>query len=277
MRRFGVVGIARAVAVAIVLSAVGVAVALGVLLTGKDQGAHCGPGFVAKGARCLIVGGTCPAPLEATTHGCDAPDVRVAFPAVVIAIGPSDWEAEGRVPPRSIEVQPFRIGAYEVTRGQWSGAHDGFDRDAARAASAMTRDEAAMFCASRGGRLPTEGEWIVAAAGGANPPRRYPWGDTGAVCRRGAWGLSTGPCALEADGPDTVGAHPDGISPLGMHDLAGNVAEWLSADADHPELGVAKGGCWQTSLASDLRIWARLELQPSAHDPRVGVRCVYAP
>jgi formylglycine-generating enzyme required for sulfatase activity len=151
------------------------------------------------------------------------------------------------------------------------------DSDAARAASGMTRDEAAAFCASRGGRLPTEEEWTVAAASAANPARRYPWGDTGAVCRRAAWGLSAGPCALAADGPDTVGAHPDGDSLLGLHDVSGNVAEWVAPGKAHPELGIAKGGSWQSALASDLRIWARLELEPSARDPRVGVRCAYPP
>ena len=34
---------------------------------------------------------------------------------------------------------------------------------------------------------------MVAAASAMNPPRRYPWGDTGAVCRRAAWGLASGP------------------------------------------------------------------------------------
>jgi len=164
-----------------------------------------------------------------------------------------------------------------VTRGGWTGSRDAFDIDAARAASGMTRDEAAAFCASRGGRLPSEDEWIVAASSSVSPSRRYPWGDTGAVCRRAAWGLSTGPCALAGDGPDTVGAHPDGNSPLGIHDLAGNVAEWVAPQAGRPEVGIAKGGSWKSALAADLRIWARLELRPSSRDPRVGMRCAYPP
>jgi formylglycine-generating enzyme required for sulfatase activity len=221
----------------------------------------------------------CPAPLEETAHGCDAPDVTVAVPASAVAVGPSDWEAEGRVTPRAIRVQAFRIDAFEATRGHW-GSDDG---DPARAANGMTRAEAMAYCESRAGRLPTEDEWIVAAASANNPPRRYPWGDTGAVCRRAAWGLASGPCALGAgagagaDGPDTVGSHPDGDSPLGLHDMAGNVAEWVALEPARPQVGIAKGGSWQDALATSLRIWARLELQPDERDPRVGVRCVYPP
>jgi formylglycine-generating enzyme required for sulfatase activity len=256
----------RWLAIAVVLVAVGIALGIALPRRGKDEVARCGPGFVASGARCTIAD-TCPSPLAMGSHGCDAPDVRILVPAVAIAVGPSDWEAQGRVDPRSIRVQAFRIDAFEVTRGAM-----GAPTDVARAASGVTRDAAASLCALRGGRLPTEDEWTVAAVSAMNPPRRYPWGDTGAVCRRAAWGLRDGPCARGADGPDTVGAHPDGDSPLGIHDLAGNVAEWV-ADGD----GIAKGGDWSTSLATDLRIWARLELRAAASDPRVGFRCVYAP
>jgi formylglycine-generating enzyme required for sulfatase activity len=268
---------ASAVAIAIVLGSVAVAVALGMSLGDKRDGARCGAGFVAHAGRCVVPGGTCPTPLVATAHGCDASDARIAFTATSISVGPSDWEAEGRVPPRSIHVSAFRIGALEVTRGRWAGPAGAADGDSARAASGMTRDEASAFCALSGGRLPTEEEWTVAAASAQNPPHRYPWGDTGAVCRRAAWGLRSGPCALGSDEADTVGAHPDGNSPLGMSDLAGNVAEWVAPDRDHPELGVAKGGSWESALASDLRIWARLELPPSSRDRRVGVRCAYPP
>jgi formylglycine-generating enzyme required for sulfatase activity len=263
----------RAVAVAIVLVAASGAVVIGLSRRGDDEGARCGRGFEPSGARCLPAE-PCPAPLVSTPRGCDAPDVKVLVPGGAIAMGPSDWEAEGRVAPRSIRVQPLRIDAFEVTRGAFAAAMGtpGVAGDLARAASGMTQLEAMAACRSRGGRLPTEDEWIVAAVSAENPPRRYPWGDTGAVCRRAAWGLDTGPCAHGADGPDTVGAHPDGDSALGVHDLAGNVAEWVAQPAS-----VAKGGSWATSLAADLRIWARLSLPPGARDPRVGFRCVYAP
>jgi len=263
----------RAIAVALVLGAVGVAIGVGLARRGLDEGARCGGGFEARGARCVVRAGACPAPLAMSPAGCDAPDVRVMVPASVVQVGPADWEATGRVSERTIRTSAFRIDAFEVTRGRWGGAPDG---DLARAASGMSRDEAEEFCERRGGRLPTEDEWIVAATAGAGPTRRYPWGDTGAVCRRAAWGLSVGPCAAGADGPDTVGAHPDGDSPFGLHDLAGNVAEWVGpGEGGGP--GVAKGGCWQSALASDLRVWARLELAPGTRDSRVGLRCAYPP
>ena len=143
-----------------------------------------------------------------------------------------------------------------------------------RAASGMTRSEAAAYCRSRSGRLPTEDEWVIAAASALG--HRYPWGDTGAVCWRAAFGLARGPCAHEASGPDTVGAHPEGDSASGVHDLAGNVAEWvLPRESTASEIGVAKGGSWRSELATDLRVWARTELSPEAHDDRVGVRCAY--
>lgn len=246
----------------------------------------CGAGFERRGPRCCPSGvdgeappgacprgPRCPPPLVPTPAGCDAPEAVVTVPKTRVVIGPSDWEAEGRVSPRTVEAGPFRIDAFETTVGRAFcptcplADADAFGRsDAARAASGITLAEARRHCAARGGRLPTEDEWIVAAAG--DRPRRYPWGDTGAVCRRAAWGMVSGPCARGAEGPDTVGAHADGATPLGIHDLAGNVAEWVGE-------GVVRGGSFATSLATDLRTWTRREVPPSERQPQIGFRCAY--
>ncbi len=236
------------------------------------------------------------------TYGCDAPDVRIEVPATELSLGSSDWEAQGAAgaapAPRTVRVGAFRVDAFEATQGRWRQSGGGLAAGAAstiravsgdggepaRAATGMTRAEASAYCRVRSGRLPTEDEWIVAAASAASPPRRYPWGDTGAVCRRAAWGLKSGPCSTKGNGPDTVGAHDDGVSPLGLHDLAGNVAEWVApAPSDDPSghggtgLGIVKGGSWQSSLAADLRVWARVELPTATRRNDVGVRCVYPP
>lgn len=229
---------------------------------------------------------SCPAPLVPTERGCDIPERSVVrVPATSVLIGPSDWEAEGRVKPRTVKAGPFDIDRFEVTIGRVRCATCPpaivtrlAGRDVGRAASYVTLDEARAICVAHGGRLPTEDEWIIAAAG--DRPRRYPWGDTGAVCRRAAWGLTRGPCGTGATGPDTAGAHPDGATPLGIEDLAGNVAEWVElaapCDADAGRcLGVVRGGSYDTDLATDLRTWVRREVRTSTMEATIGFRCAY--
>lgn len=252
--------------------------------------AELGDGMCAIGAPAKVP--SCPEPLIVTTDGCDAPRTRVLVPATSVLIGPSDWEAEGRVQARTVRAGPFEIDRFEMTigRAQCSTCPPKLTRklggrDVGRAASHVTLDEARAVCAAHGGRLPTEDEWIVAAAG--DRPRRYPWGDTGAVCRRAAWGLTRGPCGTGATGPDTVGSHPDGATPLGIHDLAGNVGEWVETatpcEAGTPTmppgastcLGVVRGGSYQTDLATELRTWVRREVLSGTTEASIGFRCAY--
>jgi formylglycine-generating enzyme required for sulfatase activity len=241
----------------------GVAVAAGIVIaisiwagSARENDVACGGGFVAAGARCCDTRASDAGVCARST----APAGRmILVPETHLVIGPSDWEAEGRVPPRAIDVHPFYLDAYEAPVGEGP--------DPARALAGLSFAEAAAYCAARGKRLPTEDEWIAAAAGPT--ARRYPWGDTGAVCRRAAWGLTTGPCARASSGPDSIGAHPDGKTPLGLEDMAGNVAEWVVSRGGP----VAHGGSWQSALATELRNWARLEVDPRARDPRLGVRC----
>jgi formylglycine-generating enzyme len=204
----------------------------------------CAAGFTRKGARCL---------------GSDPTPRIVDVPGGEVTIGPSDWEAEGRVASRVVKTGPFRIDAYEVSEG-------------GRARSGVTLDEARAFCRARGGRLPTEDEWVIAAAGHGNKPRRYPWGNTGAVCSRAAFGLKDGPCARGGEGPDTAGSHPEGATPDGIHDLAGNVAEWVETGTSE---SVVRGGAWDTMLATELRTWVRRTVPPDTKDATIGFRCAY--
>lgn len=246
--------------------------------TAKTPGAQCGAGFFPVGHRCCAsVSGdgktcgpsrTCPEPLAIENGECVAPEVVVEIPETRITVGQADWEADGVVRPRVLHVMPFAIDAFEITEGRIHPDRE--DNDRARAAGGLSRDEVVAYCTHRGGRLPTEDEWIAAAAG--TKATRYPWGDTGAVCRRASWGMTGGPCAHGASGPDTAGAHTDGDTDLHVHDLAGNVAEWV--DAPDPR-GVVLGGSYASSLASELRVWSRAFATPDAHEATVGGRCAF--
>jgi formylglycine-generating enzyme len=241
----------------------------------------CGEGQRLSGSSCSGVPLRCAAGMRVTPEGCIAPPRTVRIDAGLLRIGPGDWEAQGVVTPRETVVPAFAIDAYEVNEQRYAecvaaGACESIalGREPGRAVAGVTLEQAAKFCTFRGGSLPTSDQLSFAAAGVKG--RRYPWGDTGAVCRRAAWGLVSGPCGRSADGPELTGAHPDGASPDGVHDLAGNVAEWTRPELPvPPSVAQARGGCWADSAASALRSWHWRELPVTTRSAEVGFRCVY--
>jgi hypothetical protein len=68
--------------------------------------------------------------------------------------------------------------------------------------------------------------------------------------------------------------HPDGATPEGVHDLAGNVSEWTAGPA-HDAEGEVRGGSFAAQLATDLRTWRAVRVPASTRAPGIGARCAY--
>lgn len=81
-----------------------------------------------------------------------------------------------------------------------------------------------FFAIWSGGFLPTEEQWEKAARG--TDGRIYPWGNT--------WDASKCANSVEVsrDKPAPVGSFPEGASPYGVLDMAGNAWQWCANKND---------------------------------------------
>ncbi len=199
------------------------------------------------------------------------------------------------VPRRRVWTAAYGIDRTEVTHARWRACvihgrcpparlrdDDGRIADARMPVAGVTWDEARRFCEFAGGRLPTDAEWERAARG--TPRNRFPWGRqyNDRLANHGRSPRGPDP----VDGfryAAPVGSFPDGASPHGLLDAAGNVWEWtatppredeLGAGADREVYRIIRGGSWAQppdALRVTHREWLPIVLAPSD----VGLRCAY--
>ena len=173
----------------------------------------------------------------------------------------SDVGPDSEKPQHRISIpQAFAMGRTEVTVGEWracvsdGGCMARADGESQHPVTAVNLDDVEAYLdwiSQRSGkdyRLPTEAEWEYSAKAG--DARRYP---TGAVVLPEAATFGG-----RQDAPSPVASHP--ANPFGLHDLAGNVWEWVAdcagsyterlADTSERRQdcqGVLRGGSWRSS------------------------------
>jgi len=161
--------------------------------------------------------------------------------AAVKAVGLKDWEeawAWEWFPRRTVYVPGYFIDKYEVTRGLWEryaaerpvkpmkGIAKGPKEDtpgdfAAYPATTVFWAEAQQYANWAGKQLPSEEQWEKAARG--TDGRLYPWG---AELPTPELGVFVDMQTKQISMIQPVGSHPQGASPYGCMDMAGNVYEW---------------------------------------------------
>jgi sulfatase modifying factor 1 len=241
-------------------------------------------------------------------------DEMVLIPAGEFVMG-SDKKRDrlayrSETPQRPVYLDPFLIGKYEVTAleylkfvlatgrlPQLDWRYDGGNFQETMAHHPIMHVswyEADAYCRWTGKRLPTEVEWEKAARGADG--RLFPWGNEYAGPTRANFGR-TGLSGPVRDRPERLLLYPpiisvdryeNAVSPYGLYQTIGNVAEWVSDwyDQDYykqapdrnpkgPQTGTQKafrGGGWMDSTTT-MRAAMRNGTDPQTKINWMGFRC----
>ncbi len=215
----------------------------------------------------------------------------VFVPAGEFTMGSDAEEADAdQGPEHQVFVADFGIDQTEVTNEQFATfveaeGHHNAGSSAGPSLEPVTNVDwydAQAFCEWREARLPTEAEWEKAARGIES--FIYPWGNAYNDAYVNDHGDADGYGAVAPVGSFS----PEGDSPYGAQDMAGNVWEWTSsiyeaypyedndernpASSNDGDSRVLRGGSWFDPNRF-VRAPNRFKYRPSSHFGDVGFRC----
>ena len=199
--------------------------------------------------------------------------------------GPPD---EG--PAHEVEIKPFFLDKWEVSNQEYKKFVDATGRKAPRhwrlgsyppseaglPVTHVSWDDAVSYAKWANKRLPTEAEWEYVARGGSRG-YLYPWGNQWQA------GYANVDRKDQPRHPAPVRSFEKDISPFGIHDLAGNVSEWVQDNyserygaAPERQLRVYRGGNFldEPDKSTNTYRWSDFPNNiPADQSLRVGFRC----
>lgn len=237
----------------------------------------------------------CASPAKTYTNSIGMEFVLIPSGSFMMGANPNFENSDSdEVPQHEVTIsKPFYLGTYEVTQAQWfeiMGANPSSFKDRNRPVEQVSWSRAQEFIRllnEKEGhtryRLPTEAEWEYAARAGTSTT--FCFGDHAEQLGDNAW---------YSDNAGRM-THPVGQkkpNPWGLHDMYGNVQEWVqdryaadyyaqkaSREPQGAESGIyrtARGGSWYNK-AQQCRPAERIFYEPGDSYYFLGLRLVLTP